>query len=237
MLGAAQANWRALAWKWHKPGLRLQLCLCLDVWFWEGYLPPWASDFPECSHHVNESGAWLQRSIKRQVKGKESLFYFRGCTRGWGVGRADWYPKVDSPHLHWQPVDKSFYRWREGATWRNCTVSSVILKLIFGGLISIILIALSVVNLQFQGQFIPISLRPILRIVAKLCHSCFPGGSDGKESACNAGDLGSLSGLGRSPGGGNGNPLQYSRLENSVDRGTGTAIVHGVPKGRTWLSN
>ena len=42
----------------------------------------------------------------------------------------------------------------------------------------------------------------------------FPGGSDGKESACNVGDLGSIPGLGRSPGGGHGNPLQYSRLEN-----------------------
>ena len=42
----------------------------------------------------------------------------------------------------------------------------------------------------------------------------FPGGSDGKESACNAGDLGSIPGLGRSPGGGNGKPLQYSCLEN-----------------------
>ena len=42
----------------------------------------------------------------------------------------------------------------------------------------------------------------------------FPGGSDGKESACNAGDLGSIPGLGRSPGGGHGNPLQYSCLEN-----------------------
>ena len=42
----------------------------------------------------------------------------------------------------------------------------------------------------------------------------FPGGSDGKESACNVGDLGSVSGLGRSPGGGHGNPLQYSCLEN-----------------------
>ena len=42
----------------------------------------------------------------------------------------------------------------------------------------------------------------------------FPGGSDGKESACNVGDLGSIPGLGRSPGGGNGNPLQYSGLEN-----------------------
>ena len=122
-----------------------------------------------------------------------------------------------STHTPQQSGGKKFYRWREGATCRNCTVSSVILKLICGGLISIILIALSIVNLQFQGQFIPISLRPILRIVAKLCHSCFPGGSDGKESACNAGDLGSLSGLGRSPGGGNGNPLQYSCLENSVD--------------------
>ena len=42
----------------------------------------------------------------------------------------------------------------------------------------------------------------------------FPGGSDGKESACNAGDLGSIPGLGRSPAGGNGNPLHYSGLEN-----------------------
>ena len=47
----------------------------------------------------------------------------------------------------------------------------------------------------------------------------FPGGSDGKVSACNAGDLGSIPELGRSPGEGNGNPLQYSCLENSMDRG------------------
>ena len=46
----------------------------------------------------------------------------------------------------------------------------------------------------------------------------FPGGSDGKESACNAGDLGSIPGLGRSPGNGNGNPLQDSCLKNSMDR-------------------
>ena len=46
-----------------------------------------------------------------------------------------------------------------------------------------------------------------------------PGGSDGKESACNAGDLGSVPGLGRSPGEGNGNQLQYSCLENPMDRG------------------
>ena len=47
----------------------------------------------------------------------------------------------------------------------------------------------------------------------------FPGGSDSKESACNAGDLGLIPGLGRSPGEGNGNPLQYSGLENSRERG------------------
>ena len=48
----------------------------------------------------------------------------------------------------------------------------------------------------------------------------FPGGSDGKESTCNVGDLGSISGLGRSPGGGHGNPLQYSCLENPRDGGS-----------------
>ena len=65
----------------------------------------------------------------------------------------------------------------------------------------------------------------------------FPGGSDGKESACNAGDPGSLLGLGRSPGEGNGNPLQYSFLENSMDRRAWQAMVHGVAKSLIQLSN
>ena len=55
----------------------------------------------------------------------------------------------------------------------------------------------------------------------------FPGGSVGKESACNAGDLGLIPGLGRSPGEGNGCPLQYSGLENSMDRGDWQATVMG----------
>ena len=58
----------------------------------------------------------------------------------------------------------------------------------------------------------------------------FPGGSDSKESACNAGDLGSIPESERSPEEGNGNPLQYSCLENSMDRGTLRDTVHGVPK-------
>ena len=60
----------------------------------------------------------------------------------------------------------------------------------------------------------------------------FPGGSAGKQSAYNAGDLGLIPGLGRSPGERKGYPLQYSGLENSMD-----CIVHGVAKSQTWLSN
>ena len=58
----------------------------------------------------------------------------------------------------------------------------------------------------------------------------FPGGSDSIESACSAGDLGLIPELGISPGEGNGNPLQYSCLENSMDRGAWGATIHGVPK-------
>ena len=61
----------------------------------------------------------------------------------------------------------------------------------------------------------------------------FPGGADVKASACNVGDLGLIPGSGRSPGGGNGNPLQYSCLENPMDRGTWQAAVHGVSKSLT----
>ena len=60
----------------------------------------------------------------------------------------------------------------------------------------------------------------------------FPGSSAGKESTRNAGDLGSIPGLGRSPGEGKGYPLQYSSVENSMD-----CIVHGIAKSRTQLSN
>ena len=60
----------------------------------------------------------------------------------------------------------------------------------------------------------------------------FPCGSAGKESACNAGDLSSIPGLGRSPGEGKGYPLQYSGLENFLD-----CVVHGVAKNRTQLSD
>ena len=65
----------------------------------------------------------------------------------------------------------------------------------------------------------------------------FPGGSGGKESACNVGDLGLIPGSGRSPGDGNGYALQYSCVENPMDRGAWQATVHGVAKSWTGLSD
>ena len=65
----------------------------------------------------------------------------------------------------------------------------------------------------------------------------FPDGSDGKESACNAGDPGLILESGRSPGEGNGNPPQYSCLESPMDRGAWRATAHGVTKSWTRLSN
>ena len=65
----------------------------------------------------------------------------------------------------------------------------------------------------------------------------FPGGSDGKESACTVGDVGSIPGSGRFPEEGNGYLLQYSGLENSMDRGAWWATAHRVAKSRIRLSD
>ena len=71
-----------------------------------------------------------------------------------------------------------------------------------------------------------------LEQVSFLIAYVFPGGSDGKASAYNAGDLGSIPGMGKSSGEGNGYPLQYSGLENSMD-----CRVHGIAKSQTQLSD
>ena len=70
-----------------------------------------------------------------------------------------------------------------------------------------------------------------------LTGSWFPGGSVGKESACNVWNLDSIPGLGRSPGEGNDDPLPYSYLENPMDKGARQATVQGVTKSQTWLSD
>ena len=81
---------------------------------------------------------------------------------------------------------------------------------------------------------IPLSLIYLCLVQA---FSKYLGGSDGKESACNAGDPGSIPGLGRSSGEGNGYPLQYYGLENSMDRGAWQAAAHEVVKSQTPLSD
>ena len=80
-------------------------------------------------------------------------------------------------------------------------------------------------------------LIPLFLVNFLYCGLGFPGGSEVKASACNAGDLGSIPGSGSSPGEGNGNPLQYSCLENPKDGGAWWALVHGVTKSRTQLSD
>ena len=76
-----------------------------------------------------------------------------------------------------------------------------------------------------------LGLYPSMDQIAHVCAG-FPGGSDGKEPACNAEDMGSIPELGRPHGVANGNPLQYSCLEKSMDREAWRAAVHGVPKSR-----
>ena len=83
------------------------------------------------------------------------------------------------------------------------------------------------------SQFIPGPPFPFGDSVVVL--KGFSGSSDGKESSCNVRDLGLIPGLGRSPGEGNGNPLQYSCLENPMEGGAWQAIVYGVTKSRTQL--
>ena len=78
-------------------------------------------------------------------------------------------------------------------------------------------------------------LEPVIRALRDQKH--LPRGSEGKASACNAGDPGLIPGSGRFPGEGNGNPLQYSCLENPMAGGAWYATIHGVAKSWTQLSN
>ena len=91
--------------------------------------------------------------------------------------------------------------------------------------------------LQFLGSPTrALDFPPVCRNKLKTTQG-FPGGSDGKGSACHVGDPGSIPGLGRSPGEGNGYPFQYSCLETSTDRGAWQATAHGVTKGWIRLNN
>ena len=80
-------------------------------------------------------------------------------------------------------------------------------------------------------------IKQICYLWSALWTEGFLGGSDSKESACSVGDPGSIPASGRSPGEGNGNPLQYSRLENPMDTGAWQATFHGISKSQTRLSD
>ena len=83
----------------------------------------------------------------------------------------------------------------------------------------------------------PLIYTLVTNVYHYYCIWDFHGGSDGKEPACNAGDLRLIHGLGGSPGEGNGRPLLYSCLENSMNREAWWATVHGVTKSQTQLSD
>ena len=83
----------------------------------------------------------------------------------------------------------------------------------------------------------PWTVFPVFHYFLEFGQTHVPGGSDDKESACNVGDLGSIPGSGRFPGGGHGNPLQYSCLGNPTDRGACQPTVHRVAKSRTQPSD
>ena len=90
----------------------------------------------------------------------------------------------------------------------------------------------------YSGELARTRRRLSLRWRLEKLHTpVFPGSLDGKASAYNAGDTGSIPGSGRSPGEGNGNLLQYSCLENPMDGGAWQSTVHGVIKSQTWLSD
>ena len=106
-------------------------------------------------------------------------------------------------------------------------------------------LTLSVFLVQFCCRVFLLNHHAILLPEAKYYHFIksfflegdFLGGSDSKESACNAEDPGSIPGSGKSPGEENGNPLQHYCLENSMDRDAQWATIHWVAKSRTWLSH
>lgn len=98
----------------------------------------------------------------------------------------------------------------------------------------IVIVSLQLDLMRYTTWFVALHTQKIK--ISVYVYRGFPDGSAGKESACSA-DVGLIPELGRSPGGENSNPLHYSCLRNPIDKGAWWAMVHGVTKSRTQLSN
>ena len=146
----------------------------------------------------------------------------------WEHGLWNLYTKVYSSIIHRSPkvgtTQMSISRWtdKQNVLCSQIHIQRIIFCLIF------LIIKKRTLNILQHGW----TLKTGVKCFTHFNSWGFPGSSTGKEYACNAGNLGSIPGLGRSPGEGNGNSLQYSCLENSRDRGAWRAA-----KGRAWLSN
>ena len=136
------------------------------------------------------------------------------------------YPANVMDYIHWfLNIEPAFYAWNK-LTWAWCMILFIHYWI---QLTNILLIFFHLCSWKYWcSAFISYDVFN--------CTGGFPGGSDGKESACSVRDPRSISGSGRCPGEGNGYPLQYSCLGNSMDRGSWWATVHGVSKSWTWLS-
>ena len=168
--------------------------------------------------------------VNKQANKQERKVCFISDARNWGQGHVC--PKANSPRDNQQA--RVFIDRQRGLHAESVqSALTVIFKLVMDGLTRVILVVLGAVNLQFQGQFVSISLRPILGIVAAYVMG-FPGGASGKEPACQCRGLkrhGFSPWVGKIPWRRDGNQLQYSCLGNSMDR----AAVHGVTKSRMQL--
>ena len=143
------------------------------------------------------------------------------------------------------------FLWNNWALWQCCLISSVLVQAIQEIFyIPFFCIGLSTPFVSIKDNLsqsvlflVPISLvLPVSSWLYSWHHGGFPGGASGKETVClcrRSGDVSLIPGLGRCPGGGHGNPLQYSCLENIMDRGAWQATVYGAAKSQTqlkWLS-
>ena len=145
---------------------------------------------------------------------------------------------------HLPPVRMAFIKKSTNKCWRECGEKGILLhywwecKLVEPLWRTVWrFIKILKIELSYDPAIPLLGIYPETIIIQKDSYTCFPGGLGDKETACNAGDPGSIPGSGRSPGEGNGYPLQYSCLEDPTDRGAWQATVHRVTKSWTWLSN